>query len=289
MRAVNAAAGPVPVLLCGSRGLGTARPGSDYDVVVLVPWLAIPRLLRRLRCAARHLSSAFGDEVSINPLPASRIVRRRSLYAWKLRREGRVLSAPAGFVLRDAGALELEPVHEFSYLASAALYLLGSLSATPGDADDTAVLERGVRKALLHLVQLRLLRRGLYRESLEDALGILDDERLRDLTAAPTEAAFLVVRDEVLVELEALEAQVRHVRSTRTNVRYVVLAALRGDLRIRAVFCRSRIDCVLAVRAAEILRSVPRAPGRPSDPRRWEACRAAVVSEWPDAHPLAAQ
>lgn len=289
VHAVDAAAGRVPVLLCGSRALGTAGAGSDYDVVVVVPWLAIPRRLRRLRLAAHRLTTALGAEVSINPLPASRIARPESLYAWKLRRESRVLAAPAGFALADAGPLRLEPVYEFSYVASAALYLLGGLSDPSPSSADPVALGRGVRKGLLHLAQLRLLRSGLYRESLSDAVEALGDARMSDLAAAPGEAAFLGVRDAVLEELDVLVQGMRRVQVVRTNLRYVVLAALRGRVRLRSALSAARVDCALASAAADLLRSVPRAAATPVDSDDWRTRRAAVLREWPDAHPLAAQ
>jgi O-antigen/teichoic acid export membrane protein/predicted nucleotidyltransferase len=288
VQALVEAAGPNPVILSGSRALGDARADSDYDLVVPLPFRAIPTRLRRLRRVAEELSIELGVDVSVNPLPVSRLEHAHGLYAWKLRREGRLLVEPDGFELEDV-PLRLEAVHEFSYLASAALYLLRSLSEPVIAAIDPATLEPGVRKALLHLAQVRLLRRDLYRDSLRDALLVLDDEHLGELAREPAATAFLGVRDEVLGELDPLVDRVRRVRVLRTNARYAVLAALRGRGRVLGVASRTRIDCSLAGACSELLRSVRAVGVEPQRRQAWQARQAMVLREWPDAHPLAAQ
>lgn len=277
-----------PILLWGSRALGTAAAGSDYDVVVVVPALRIPLLLRRLRRLASRLAAELGEPVSVNPIPASRVRRQQSLYAWKVAREARVLAAPDTFDL-DAGApIAVTPAHEFSYLASAAMYLL------PRDGGDQAA-----RKALLHLVQLRLMRRGMYASTLEDALARLGDAELTALLSAPPGERSRRVRVEVCAELWPLTRAPGQARLA-TNLRYVVLAAIRGRLRARALRLPRRVDHALAEAALEVLAAndekgaLFRLAGllpwlEERSVSTWDAAREAIAREWPDAHPLAAQ
>jgi O-antigen/teichoic acid export membrane protein len=97
---VAGAVGPAPVLLAGSRALGTAGAGSDYDVSVVLPLLRIPWAAPRLDRAASRLSAALGAPVSVNAVPRFRLRRPGgSLFVAKLRAEGVVLAAPPGWSL----------------------------------------------------------------------------------------------------------------------------------------------------------------------------------------------
>jgi predicted nucleotidyltransferase len=304
--AVTEIAGERPILLCGSRATGTADGESDYDVVVVVPAAGIPRQLRRLPAIARRLEAEIGAPVTVNPLPFSRLRKGRSLYVWKLRREARVLAAPTGFGLGDAGPAPLTRGNEFSYLASAAFYLLGAIRGPDGSATTwAATSERGMRKCLLHLVQLRLMRQGRYASSLPDALDALGDPHLAALERLPGEARLLAIRDELLPELRAVAADIETSGVRIANARYALLAALRGRSRLRTLLAGRRID-VLLVRAAGALleaalpggaldearaRSAAAELPFPVEPasRSWEGARGTLLLEWPDAHPLGAQ
>jgi hypothetical protein len=274
--------GEVPVLLCGSRAAGTSTTASDYDLFVAIPRRRIPFALRRLGALAASLTEELGAPVSVNPLPLGPVRRRPNLLAWKLRREARVLPPEQGFVLPAAGPPPLDEDARFSYLMSALLMLL-SVAELPGDLDDNR-REHAVRKALLHVAQLRLWAEGAYPLTLEEALDALGDARLAgpvaraDSLEAWREALALVVR-----ELAALQARRSLLRAIRTNVRYAVLAALRGRLRLRAALSLRPIDRRLADVAVELA-----AVERPYF-ASWLAVRDLVLAEWPDAHPLVAQ
>ena len=303
--AVRAEVGPRPVLLCGSRARGTAVASSDYDVVVVLPTASIPLGMWKLGRLAQSLHRELGVPVTLSPIPASRFDKSRSLYLWKLRREARVLTAPDGFALGEAGPAPLTPETEFSYLASAALYFLAPLAergVTRPPLGQNA--ERGVRKSLLHLLQLGLLREGSYADSLDEALGKLSDQRLSGVAARlASEDGLLSLRDLLLAELEtALER--RAGLPVRTNARYVVLAALRGRLRFRALVLSTPIDRRLAKAAANLLRAlgpclaadpvttrraIDLLPFRLEGERSWSTTARAIAREWGDAHPLGAQ
>jgi hypothetical protein len=268
--------------------VGTAAAGSDYDVVVVVPTLRIPLVLRRLRRLAARLAVELGNPVSVNPIPESRVRRQRSLYAWKVAREARILAAPDWFDLGPGTSIALTPAHEFSYLASAAMYLLAR------DGGDSAT-----RKALLHLAQLRLLRRGMYASTLDDAIGRLGDPELTALLSAPAAEQSRQARAEVGAELWPLARAPGRAR-LGANLRYVLLAAMRGRLRARALRLPRRVDHALAEAALELL-AASDGKGAVSRVARllpwldahsvstWDGACEAVAREWPDAHPLAAQ
>lgn len=271
--------GEVPVLLCGSRAAGTSTSSSDYDLLVGMPARRIPFALRRLGALGATLTGELDAPVSVNPLPLGLLRRRPNLFVWKLRREARVLSPEGGFTLPAAGAPPLDDTVRFSYLMTALLQLL-SVADQDGDRR-----ERAVRKALLHVAQLRLWEQGTYPLTLEEALSALDGDVL---AGAASRAASLEgwseARSLVVAELAALRFRRRVLKGLRTNVRYAVLAALRGRLRLRAAASLSPIDRRLADVAIELARAA-------DSPRfaSWPALRDLVLAEWPDAHPLLAQ
>jgi predicted nucleotidyltransferase len=305
--ALRTEVGDRPILLCGSRALGSAGADSDYDVVVVLPSVLVPIRLRRLRPLARRLEAEIGVPVSVSPLPAERLHRSDSLFLWKLRREGRVLSAPPGFALPDAGPAPLTSASAFSYLACAALYLLTPV--TPSSLEGRrlpADVEHGVSKCLLHLAQLRLMRRGAYAETLEGALEELGDARISALARRAALAdGLLGTRDELLQELEPLLDPPVTRLAVGAKARYVTLAALRGRVRVRAALAPGPLDHRLARAGAELLRAL-RPDGAidvdathravallPFDiaegSSAWDAAREVVIREWPEAHPLGAQ
>jgi predicted nucleotidyltransferase len=277
--------GAAPVLLCGSRALQAHHSASDFDVVVVLPLHRIPLAVRRLRSIAQTLAAELGVPVSINPFPARALLRRENLFAWKLRREGRVLAAPDGFELNRADVPRLTPLAEFSYLMTAALYLLEGIDA--GLPARPTARARAAEKALLHVAQLRLLREGQYESRLDDALRLLAHADLeRASVATLSEEGWLRARTIVVEEIRALPPlPTTRLQVVAANARYVAIAALRGRMRLGSIFGWERVDARLAGRALELLRTADPA----CDPTaEWSSSRDALVREWPDAHPLSA-
>src|SRR5207244_3366342 len=125
---VEQSLGPRPLILCGSRATGEAYERSDYDLLVVVPAPKIPFLLARMSRTADRLERELGLPVSINPLPPLRLRRPgRSLLPWKIRVEGRILSAPPGFSLDGAASPHASEAMRSSYAASGIRYLVEDL------------------------------------------------------------------------------------------------------------------------------------------------------------------
>ena len=279
---VHRVVGRKPVLLLGSRATGTAHAASDYDLLVLIPVAQIPFRLRRMRVAARDLSRSLGVPVSLNPFPASRLDREQSLFAWKIRREGRVLWAPPDFALASAGQARMTWRMRFSLASSAAFYLV---EAARSDSPEKRI--HGVEKCLLHLAQVRLLDDGRYAGSLHPALAQLGDERFdRAADASSRHDGFESARELLHETLDPLLATTPARGAFRVNASYVVLSILRRRRPLREAFAREAIDVRLVRRLLAELRDVDLEAGLSS---RQDCSFAALVTEWPDAHPLGAQ
>ena len=317
--------GAVPVLLAGSRALGTAHAESDYDVSVVLPLPRIPRAVPRLAATSRSLTADLGAPVSVNAVPAFRMRHPGgSLYVRKLRAEGIVLDAPGGWSLRREPVAGISEFGASSVLISATRSLLENF--------DTAVMREGLepakghaalRKAALHVAQARLLRSGEYASRLSDALDRLRSipadrpvgpsgaelaAELASCLAADPVLGFLRLRDCVLEELAEVSDEpfsLPMVRRTVRNAQYAVLAHLRGRRRWRIAFGRTPVERRLAATQLELLRSLDPSSAEGVNAARlrrahelcptwsggrnwltWEALRDQVLTEWLDAHPL---
>jgi hypothetical protein len=301
---VQAAVGTVPVILGGSRATGQHSAESDYDIVVVLAAARVPLAIRPLADLARSLSARLGVDVAINPLPASRLRRfDRNLFIWKLCREGLVLSSPPAFRLPAAAQPVTSDLAAISYLLSAALYLIEHLDPVDLRASELPLqVQRGVRKALLHIAQLRLLRRGCHAPGLDGALAALGSRRLEVAGTSTLGDGWFGVRHELLRELQQRSLRFRISRSVSRNFQYAAVSRLRGQprwwamTRLRSVeseLAEVIIDLLCAVEPggginAALLRAASAAlpaPLRQPTPR-WRELRDVVVAEWKSAHPL---
>jgi O-antigen/teichoic acid export membrane protein len=324
---VAGAVGPAPVLLAGSRALGTASAGSDYDVSVVLPLLRIPRATSRLNRASGRLSAALGAPVSVNAVPRFRMRRPGgSLFVAKLRAEGVVLAAPPGWSLCCQPLAGVTKFAASSALLSAARSLLETFDTSvmagmtvPGQAAGA------LRKAALHVAQVRLLRSGQYASDLDGALARLralppagSDEvtaaelataLAAGLTAVSTVEGFVRIRECVLEQLADLggpPCRLPVARSLVRNAQYAALARLRGRSRWRVALSWRSVETALAETQLELLRALDPGSAGGLDPahlrlacaalparlgpagwRTWEGLRDLVLAEWLDAHPLA--
>ncbi|MGZ4149473.1 MAG: nucleotidyltransferase family protein [Actinomycetota bacterium] len=292
------------IVLCGSRATGRALRDSDYDVLVVVPAVAIPAVLPKLRAAGAALTDTLGVSVSINPLPSFRLRHPgRTLLVWKALTEGVVLAGEVRPQLPRVPALEVAAAR--SYALSGLRYLLEHLE--PGDLRDGRVpdaVAHDVRKALLHGVQLRLLGDGRYASSLPAALAMLDPSEAADLEEALAHPDRLETWIEARRRLSPwLVGRGLGRRSRIGDLQYLALSALAGrqphpsvlldrsSLRVRLSTAVQTL--ALSVQATDEIdpRCVEAAAGwlprflRPTDVT-FTTVRDVVEREWPLADPL---
>jgi len=292
------------VILCGSRATGGAQPDSDYDVLAVMPLLAIPLRLARLDAAARALESELGVPVSINPLPSFRLRRPgRTLLVWKALTEGVVLAGDASIGQTEVPVLTAPAAR--SYALSGFRYLLAHVDpGTLPSGSCTARVAADVRKALLHAAQLRLLAGGRYASSIADAARQLDAGESFELERLAARADELSTWRRAA---ELLQPWVgRHEeqpRSRLADLQYLTLSAISRRrphpavlLADRSVRVRLAGAVELLVRSVRVDGSVDRGhvvaadailpPHMRSIGPSFASVRDSVEREWPVADPL---
>lgn len=214
-----------PILLLGSRAVGDAGASSDCDVAVVLPWVACARLAPKLGRAATGLTEQLGVRVTVGPLPAARLAEPGgSLYLLKVHREAVQIAGRQVELRRDC-AVGVSRLAAASYAVSTVITML---EATGLDSASEAAAH-AVRKATLHVAQLRLLDRRLYASTLAEAVELLDDAELRELAACPSRAGALsTARSMVLRESARRPFHVPRHRVPARNAQAAALSALRG-------------------------------------------------------------
>jgi predicted nucleotidyltransferase len=304
---ITDAVGARPVILFGSRATDEATAGSDYDVFVVAPALTIPRILSRLRTVSARLERQVHANVTVNPLPRFRLQHPGpSLLLWKLRREGKVLRAPLGFDLGNGEVPALSAEAASSYALSGLRFLLSSVGPPlPAEERLSAPVQHDVRKAVLHLAQLALLRRGTYASRFDEALALLSlsagDRELDELGGAVARPeTWFRTRDRLIdeVQLDGPGAG----RTAIANLQYVALSALSGrGLPLRTVAQRTSVKANLEKAVVLLAESVEASGGidegklgaaaklLPASPNQssWAGLRDSIEAQWPNANPLA--
>ena len=323
---VSRRVGSVPVLLAGSRALGTAHAGSDYDVSVVLPLRRIPPATTSLAEAARRLSADLGGDVSVNPVPRFRMRRPGgSLFVGKLRAEAVTLAAPPGWSLCRQPLTAVTTFAATSALLSAAQILIATFDPTVMTGSPVPSQARhALPKAALHVAQVRLLRSGCYASDLKVALSELRstpasandaapaaglaDALTAGLMAADAVAGFSFLRQCILTQLGEITDTPFRMPAGRClvrNLQYAALAQLRGRNRWRAVFRRAPVEAALAETQLALLRALDSEAAHGVDavqlrlaatalpsflaagkPHTWEDLRDLALAEWRDAHPL---
>jgi predicted nucleotidyltransferase len=300
------AVGRATIFLAGSRASGDANDDSDYDVVVVLPALRVPLAMRSLRRAQLALEERLCADVTLNPMPAIVLNHpERNLFVWKMLREPRVVAARNGFSVPQPGRPPVSAEISFSYLLSAVLYLLDPLDPTMlAGRRLPRAMAAGVRKALLHVAQLRLFRSGRSAGRLEEAVDLVADPALARISReAARPCAWLACRSAVAVELGRRPPRLATLGAGARNAQYAVLASLRGTPRWRAAASLRAVDRRLAVVAVRLLcsvrpggdvdplgiaaarRALPAALGAEA-PETWHGLRDLVSREWINAHPV---
>jgi predicted nucleotidyltransferase len=307
---VQDAVGHVPVILCGSRAIGEAGQDSDWDIFVVMPLYKLALRMRRLARATERLESSLQAPVSVNPLPAFRLRRPgRTLLEWKLREEAILLHGPSGFQLTRAAPPSLTDFQATSYALSGLRSLLADMC--PSDLAKPILSSpqaRGVRKGLLHAVQLRLLARNSYAPRLGDAINLLGmdtplSEAASRLAGSPQlPQSWFAVRDLLMRDIHLLGSSKG--RIVVSNLQYATLSVLtRGGRPFWVLAYRKDIALALA-QAVVALASALLPHGdvdesriheahcalppaiRPKGAEDWVNLRVAIEREWPCAMPL---
>jgi predicted nucleotidyltransferase len=297
--------GDHPTILCGSRAAGGSDDESDYDLFVVLPLAVIPASLRRLQAAAAELEPMLGAKVTLNPLPAFRLRKpHKRLLVWKALMEGKVIS-PGELRVPRLRPFPLMGPARTSYALSGLRYLTADLD--PSDLEMESLpppVTRGVRKALLHLMQLMLLERGEYARTLADAAHALPVDRaepLRPILWSPdSPSSWFQARDLLVAQVVVPRASL--VSASLQNLQQITLAAAGGrGFHPEAMLWRQgvgtslqRAECELAVAvkpqgldAERVLAAAHELPPhiRPRRPG-WVDVREAVEAAWPSANPL---
>jgi predicted nucleotidyltransferase len=303
---IHRAVGPVPIFLTGSRATGAWDSASDYDIVVVLPLSRIPRSVARLAEARITLERLLVAPVSLNPLPAFQLWRSATnLFVWKLHTEGTVLFAPDDFPIERPAPFQLTATSAYSYLMTSVFVLLDAAGAPePTESWSGEGVTRGVRKALLHIVQLRLLRQGDYAPTLAEAMTRSQDPGVAALLAESSNPrAWFAMRGLLLSEIATVRPEAGILRAIVRNAQYASLSRLRGQNRVAAVARTSSFEYELADAAARLLEVVdddgtvnPAALETAMKPlpvwlhaphRDWRGFRDVLRREWASAHALA--
>jgi predicted nucleotidyltransferase len=297
--------GDHPTILCGSRAAGGWDDESDYDLFVVLPLALIPARLRRLQAAAAELEPMLGARVTLNPLPAFRLRKpHKRLLVWKALKEGRVIS-PRELRVPRLRPFPLMAAARTSYALSGLRYLTADLD--PSDLEMESLpppVTRGVRKALLHVMQLILLERGEYARTLAaatDALPAEAAEPLRPILRSPDRpGSWFQARDLLVPQVVVPRPSVAS--AALQNVQQMVLAAAVGrGMHPEVMLWRQGVGTSLQ-RAERELAVAVRPQGPDGErvlaaahelpphmrPRRlgWVDVRDAVEAAWPSANPL---
>jgi hypothetical protein len=303
---IHRAVGPAPVFLTGSRATGAWDSASDYDIVVVLPLTRIPRAIGRLAPVRTELERTLGAPVSLNPLPAFQLWRSATnLYVWKLHTEGTVLFAPEDFPVERPAPFQLTATSAYSYLMTAAFVLLDAAGAPePADAWSADVVTRGVRKALLHIVQLRLLKHGDYATTLAGAMERSHDPGIAALLSESTNPrAWFSIRNLLLSEIAVVRREAGVLHAIMRNAQYASLSRMRGQNRVAAVARTNSFEYELGDAAVRLLQIVnddgtvaeseleeaaQQLPAWLHAPHRdWRGLRTMLHREWASAHALA--
>lgn len=165
------------VVLIGSQARGEANhTHNEYDLIVVVPMLIVPLLLKRIRCIERELSEKYSVDLSINPLPTYRIKHpRRNVLFFEMKHGGEVLygedirtEIPLG------GFDEIPRETALEYLFNSYWILLGPFSvrflAKEPERQKAKLLEYAAMKTFMRCCDILLILEGNYRFSFQERI-----------------------------------------------------------------------------------------------------------------------
>jgi hypothetical protein len=200
---------------------------------------------------------------------------------------------------------QLTATSSYSYLMTAVFVLLDAAGAPePADSWVADVVTRGVRKTLLHIVQLRLLKQGAYASTLTQAMDRSHDPGIAALVSESTNPrAWFSTRSLLLSEIAAVRPEAGVLHAIMRNTQYASLSRIRGQNRVAAVARTNSFEYELADAAVRLLQIVnddgtvdeselgdaaKQLPAWLHAPHRdWRGMRGMLHREWASAHALA--
>jgi hypothetical protein len=300
--AVRCGLGDVPVIVLGSRALGTARAASDLDAYVVLPTWRVPLAMGQLESVGKGLQRDLGIPISLNPIPVAQLGRSGgTMLPFKLRQEGLVVSGPPGWSLDRPGPPPVDTAARRSYAMSGIMFLLEAAEpVTRGAEHLEPPAAHLVSKALLHASQLVLAAQGRWASTLPEAAARLGGD-WNELAANTDSCGAWFRAREALVPAAAghtegpLEAIARGLqwaglRTMRGLSTWPVLrppspaaSLARATCQLVCALGRGTVDA----HTVDLARSsLPGALLRDA-PMEWRALAGLLAAEWTHASPLA--
>jgi predicted nucleotidyltransferase len=300
--AVKRSLGDLPVIVLGSRALGTARPEADLDAYVVLPAWRVPLALRQLESVSADLRRDLGIPISLNPIPAARLGRNRgAMLPFKLRREGLLVSSPPGWTLDRSGMPPVDTAARRSYAMSGVIFLLQAAEPVARGAPHLEPpASHLVSKALLHAAQLVLSAQGQWASTLPEAAAKLGGD-WNDLAAGTGSCGVWFRARDVLLPAAIAHTEGR-VEAMARGLQWAGLRTVRGQptrpswrrpspsAGLARAACR--LVCGLGSgtvdhRAVELARSSLPGPLGRGAPTDWRGLARLIAAEWAHASPLA--
>lgn len=178
------------IILCGSRATKQGvTENSDYDLPVVMKTYLIPFYLSKLKKIEKELSQNLGENVTLNPLPTSRIKRAKgNLFLFKVKKEGITMYGRDYIKTLEPGEIKDIPVDKyFSFLFSAAKDLTQNfepqfLNKKLGDEESKKILFDAA-KTIIYCAELRLLLNGYYETKTKNLVSRLIKSEPRDFSS----------------------------------------------------------------------------------------------------------
>jgi len=165
------------VVLIGSQARGEANHAHDeYDLIVVVPTLLVPLLLKKIRRVERELSERYGVELSINPLPTYRVKHpRRNVLFYEIKHGGKVLYGEDIMEEMPLGGFDEVPRETaLEYLFNSYWILLEPFSvrflAKKPRKEEAELLEYVAMKTFIRCCDILLILEGNYRFSFQERI-----------------------------------------------------------------------------------------------------------------------
>lgn len=183
------------IILIGSRALGRARAGSDYDFYLVVHAYYVPFLYLSIKKREKLLEDWLGSKVSASPLTLFRIRRSNDLLLYKTKMEGVTIWGNDYIPSIKINDIKDVPRDElFSYLFSSVYFLLEHYDPEPRKLDNPNTIILNTAKSILYCAEVQLMMKGIYETRREKMISsflaeINPDNAIKDLVLKAADVA----------------------------------------------------------------------------------------------------